>query len=143
MRSRGRRAGPLAGACCGQPMVEGRAATQAARPAARARWKRGLPSPDARGDQGGTVACRGPTQRVLAGDVGDAGRRCGGDGGDGPEEHRRRTAHVSPLDPVRAAIAEIAEYVDRKRGWYSLRRLGGTIVLFGIRYRLRHRNLYD
>jgi hypothetical protein len=50
---------------------------------------------------------------------------------------------VSPLDPVRAAIAEIAEYVDRKRGWYSLRRLGGTIVLFGIRYRLRHRNLYD
>jgi hypothetical protein len=50
---------------------------------------------------------------------------------------------VTVLDAGRAVLSEIAERVDRKRGWYSFGRVRGTITLFGIRYRLRHRNLYD
>jgi hypothetical protein len=50
---------------------------------------------------------------------------------------------VTVLDAGRAVISEIAERVDRKRRWYTFGRIRGTITLYGIRYRLRHRNLYD
>jgi hypothetical protein len=40
-------------------------------------------------------------------------------------------------------IASLAERVDRKRGWDSLGRLAGGVTLYGLRNRVRERNLYD
>ncbi len=37
----------------------------------------------------------------------------------------------------------MAERIDRKRGWESLGTVAGTFTLFGLRHRLRERNLYD
>jgi hypothetical protein len=44
---------------------------------------------------------------------------------------------------VYSLVASISERIDRKHGWHNLGRLDGTITLFGLRHRLRERNLYD
>jgi Animal haem peroxidase len=44
---------------------------------------------------------------------------------------------------ISSRLASVAERVDRKRGWDSLGSLAGGITLFGLRARLRQRNLYD